>query len=840
MLLLFPLVMADLFQSNFYIDVIRPLNKSIFGSTVFLGFSIVENHILHDFERFQTAIHFPFQAEVSIWINGKDVFRNIIQKTAFDCVLQSSLFTTGQNSIQIHLKIGSGVYTETLALFSIMQEEPCDKMQNFLKMASASFENYRSYLFIHSYSTFPLDRFAILDGRRFEILNLFSPDNAEEKYKKRCMSFGGGTQILHCHPDFFSLINIAYVDHTYIFIEDLLVFFTKKYCEFPFNFENCSRSCNFWNQSDHLQTEALFFNQCSSAWQLFHSSVLEVIQLSRETVWLFVPNKKFYRKVVDMLNLALFEVGDYFEEETILTGGTKSSAQTFNEIVPGTVLFKLSQTCMEAKLYDKSLQLTRSFTNGQTVNRTTRLASNRSRKASFLSGVKARGTGTTVLFESYDVGKAFILLSNACISNDVILLFKETEKSPSILNVSYIAEYDDRGFRFTGYVPLEILLSEEKAQEALSSWPRAKGLSALSRHGVSGGHLMHELEPLTFLLYVSFVVANTNNDHFGDSQKKCTEPHTTSLDETFIYIAQNLVRVILVNLDSSQAGDWLLSVIGCIKGFWSKMTDSFSPAVYLKDHFIARIPTKSPSRIKANFYLDGRILDFTDGVCFDELLLLGLPNAHVTFFRSSLLAASFKKYMLASLKISEEKAQHLLLRERKLRVTIALRAGPHRLLSNFPAIHKLLLDSHLVDKLWLNKHILTMDLMAFNEQVKLMANTDVFITIHGATVMNGIFMKKGSVVIDIFNGFFVEFIFEPILREAGVKLQHITMSNHTKQASNCPHFPPECLEGHLSNGNDLKCSSIRQCSVEVSLSAFNTSLINAYHHILSVKWANFV
>ena len=119
----------------------------------------------------------------------------------------------------------------------------------------------------------------------------------------------------------------------------------------------------------------------------------------------------------------------------------------------------------------------------------------------------------------------------------------------------------------------------------------------------------------------------------------------------------------------------------------------------------------------------------------------------------------------------------------------------------------------------------------------MLREADMFLTIHGAAATNGMFMKEGSVVIDIYNGRYVEFIFAPLLQESGVKLQHLLVWNHTDGViTNCSPFPPHCLLGHVTEGNNLDCLGIRQCSVAVDVAALHVSMMEAYSHVMTNKW----
>lgn len=164
----------------------------------------------------------------------------------------------------------------------------------------------------------------------------------------------------------------------------------------------------------------------------------------------------------------------------------------------------------------------------------------------------------------------------------------------------------------------------------------------------------------------------------------------------------------------------------------------------------------------------------------------------------------------------------------------------------------------LVDEEWLLGHILPFDGLSFQEQVTLMAETDVLVSVHSAALFNGIFMRPGSAAINIMNGRFIEYVFSPPLRyplflslflsllnhmtwmfrEAGVELLYVA-SDDTTRFSNCPADTPQhCFErAYGFDASDIECWKIRQCSVTVDLVDFYRVLMQAYKYVRSAKFS---
>eukprot|EP00597_Dinobryon_sp_UTEXLB2267_P000021 CAMPEP_0170056770 /NCGR_PEP_ID=MMETSP0019_2-20121128/49_1 /TAXON_ID=98059 /ORGANISM="Dinobryon sp., Strain UTEXLB2267" /LENGTH=306 /DNA_ID=CAMNT_0010261355 /DNA_START=1578 /DNA_END=2498 /DNA_ORIENTATION=+ len=272
--------------------------------------------------------------------------------------------------------------------------------------------------------------------------------------------------------------------------------------------------------------------------------------------------------------------------------------------------------------------------------------------------------------------------------------------------------------------------------------------------------------------------------------------------------------------------------------------------VYVKDHIFQ--PNQMPQSEK--------------GVCFEELLILGRSTTHTIYFGSEEMASSFKEFVYRQLgigtpvhlpSISTQRTKTNLTEklsfrsgERLLRITMALRPGPSRLITNLPEVTQLLLSltgrptdgrmnmKSLIDKDWLLSHMYPFDDLTFKEQVTVMSETDVFISVHGAALINGAFMKKGSVAIDILNGRFIEYVFSPPLREAGVELLYVS-SEDSNRFSNCPDdTPAHCFQHlHAYDASEIECWKIRQCSVEVDLQDLYRIVMQAFRHVRSAKYS---
>ena len=103
---------------------------------------------------------------------------------------------------------------------------------------------------------------------------------------------------------------------------------------------------------------------------------------------------------------------------------------------------------------------------------------------------------------------------------------------------------------------------------------------------------------------------------------------------------------------------------------------------------------------------------------------------------------------------------------RRLKVTLVLRPGPCRRITNVPALQRMLLSTGVVDFKWLLDHTMFFEGLSFSQQVAIMSETDVLLSVQAAALLNGIMMREGSAVVALFNARFIEFFLGPPLHQA--------------------------------------------------------------------------
>ena len=96
---------------------------------------------------------------------------------------------------------------------------------------------------------------------------------------------------------------------------------------------------------------------------------------------------------------------------------------------------------------------------------------------------------------------------------------------------------------------------------------------------------------------------------------------------------------------------------------------------------------------------------------------------------------------------------------RLLTVTILIRTF-NRYITNYDEIYTLLQSyNNILDMEWLEEHrAVVMDSLSFAQQVKLMRDTDIVISVHGTALVNSVFMQPYSVAIALMQSRHVEYV----------------------------------------------------------------------------------
>ena len=109
--------------------------------------------------------------------------------------------------------------------------------------------------------------------------------------------------------------------------------------------------------------------------------------------------------------------------------------------------------------------------------------------------------------------------------------------------------------------------------------------------------------------------------------------------------------------------------------------------------------------------------------------------------------------------------------------------------------------------------------VSFREQVAWMRSTDILIGVHGAGLFNAIFMKPGSVVIDLMCPNFFELPFATAVTSAGSTYMFLPNTNESSGSGYASSIPESCLLGLPSEAQSLECLAVRNCDLEVDVRA---------------------
>ena len=105
--------------------------------------------------------------------------------------------------------------------------------------------------------------------------------------------------------------------------------------------------------------------------------------------------------------------------------------------------------------------------------------------------------------------------------------------------------------------------------------------------------------------------------------------------------------------------------------------------------------------------------------------------------------------------------------------------------------------------------------------------SDVLVGVHGAGLLNGLFMPAGSVVVDLLCPHFTELAFATVIFSAGSHYLFVPNTNLSSGGFGIggsdppPLAPPPsaCLEGTPTEASALECLAIRNCRLEADVAA---------------------
>jgi len=235
--------------------------------------------------------------------------------------------------------------------------------------------------------------------------------------------------------------------------------------------------------------------------------------------------------------------------------------------------------------------------------------------------------------------------------------------------------------------------------------------------------------------------------------------------------------------------------------------------------------------------------DVTYPVCFEKLVVAGALELSAPFFASQIEAEAFRD--LAYLHSHVATTTTTTKKKKKktpnsaLKFTILCRAT-NRWILNLRAVHDMLQKTGLVDTHWLAAHAcvhLEVDFPTLADQVRLFSQTDVLISPHGAALINVMFMRKHSAVIELLSSSW----YEPGYQQNALLLQihfaSLAQTRGLEYSRNCA-FPAACYSSSslLIHRRDLNCFGMRQCNFFVDVEALEVLVWQASQAVRILKF----
>lgn len=826
--------------------------------------------------------------QLRISLNGHSIYDQPLAQSVLECTIGGEHMVPGQNTISVEIQQrstgtdeGLGIACDQLknagdpSLFVrktitvVSKQESNQQLASIIEMTRSDPEahKYLAYLFVGMHDRIT-SNLAQLEAERVVLVKNFTVTPSRRDFKTlHCNSseLGADAEKWQSYPFLQILCGIRYVDH----LQSLDSLSEVSYGDHAFVVLN-----EIIQQSIEGGLECAKSSLSSlQAVRTCTASVMEaLLSLVRGSIWIFAESATDPNGV-NTVDESIAVLKDSYQFQQVFfrnsPGGTSvdsSENSKEEEVLPGITAWvrvvNLETCCGHMDALEDS------FSSSAVI------SSHVQERATDNDGTARESdvTVSRVISESFVNGRSHILLEHGCFSPDLEAVVLLSSSGTPLINETFLAEDEDRGFLYTGLQLLEVPARSEDAHHIKSSWKLFKGVTAMT-FSVQGGHIVHELEPLVQLLYAAHTIRRHSEAALHQlsgnrTQAPALRDLSGSFHQTFIFMAGSLKRMVLSKVNSINANPWVLQMARHILNYVRQ--EVFAATEILAAHCQSDSSSQSVSicslarhqsqkfRVVALVTMDHlkeasrshEDSELAAGVCFERLLLLGRSNSHVRLFGSEHVAESFKHYLYDRLFIRKDVVLPKIIppiRRLPLKVTIALRPGPSRLILNLPEVVEWLNSQLFIDSEWLLSHIFPFENLLFNEQVEIMANTDIFLAVHGAAIMNCIFMQRGSVAIDVFTGRYVEYFYAAPLRESGVRLLYVfnsakPNSSHGEDHSYCSSkgnsIPLWCYDVDPLEAADINCFNIRQCSGNIGLEKLKLVVKEAQSHVLSAKYAH--
>lgn len=635
--------------------VLRPLNLSTIGETALLRIQFINTSTYINNEGKYLIFRNNIVQNMSLRISMNDLHLSStkygIDSTIHESTLCKGVFKNGNNDLnliaysQISGKIIANAHLE---LYSSSPID--DNLDSLIRMSDYNRLNMKQYAYmLIGMDASTLERLILLEARRWE---LFYPTN-------NIMSRSWSINQLYIHTSIDSLDTVGFIDHTYINISALT----------HLNFSKESLIAAIYSTLVRTRNSVLLFMDSGSI-----PILKEIVEKQFHFEQIFFNKREFRRGVEVVLKDALLNSDSgnqvWYRQQKIKDFSDEEAANQSDR----------DDICKSPCFADYK------------------------HVAGHVLAVKYDDR-THLMFESYAWGRSHILFKNVCMAprywveqqqrqplqqaqslppEDLVIL---TNSDRTLLNITFLSEEEDNGFLYTGLHIMDVrdVLFPFTFRQNVRTWPRVRGMTAVT-FSVQGGHIVHETEPFAQFLSAIQLLQDANASNI-------CEPD--GLEYHYQYIWRKLRRVLFAKMTSDSASDWVLKMVNLIFSFHklsmrmrcgvsngiNRIRDS--PALFVRDHFYPERDYQEDSGPPV--------------LCYDELLLLGRATTHTGYFTSSSIAAQFKQFVYNKLSIGSTTttmAEKFSFRSgaRQLRITIALRPGPERLIMNLPELLQLMLS----------------------------------------------------------------------------------------------------------------------------------------------------
>jgi hypothetical protein len=421
----------------------------------------------------------------------------------------------------------------------------------------------------------------------------------------------------------------------------------------------------------------------------------------------------------------------------------------------------------------------------------------------------AAGRASRVVTEHLRIGNSFITLENVCLepTSGSILLLDDGQES--LLDLERMLSDELYGFLYTSFKSFRVPIADQLG-ERLRNARWASGVYGFANHVVGNKyHISHTIESLVQLLLLvkgldSMLVMDALNDDHISLLESVVLPVFMEISDVFVVdwvhsFLGVLVATVQEKIPSFHPRFCPLDRLSTCFPRHQAVDNVYNSESELNF-------AENPSAFVVDAVLSGKV------ICIDRLILFGRSSPKTKLFNDPFLADKFRssahRYAefwmpvvddisqtnASSAKTSSKGANNGIVNppqfgimddgalgdataaqsntefhpenplnsqiarvarrtidklEKQLKVTIVLRSKNERLIGNLPEIIGAMLRHNWVDVNWLHAHVVYFDHMKFEEQVLLMRDTDVLVAIHGAALLNAIFMERGSAVVEI-------------------------------------------------------------------------------------------